>query len=141
MNTTKLCLYREAIKSDTNDQRSTQSNIICVRPGTAQSTSTLRCEPGREVTTKQRGGFLAFSKHRTALLRSSMATSASTGSRGAKTSDQVRSKTAASLALPCPSDVVRACVAGTKYSVGKPKVHVAIVFSELCVVHPVTVTS
>ena len=123
MNASKVCLYSEVIQSIPDDQRSAPRNIYVERAGSCSPhSSSINESLLRSSSVTQRRGYQILSEHREALLRNRMATAASTGSQSVKTTEQTRSKTAQSLALPCPSNVVRVCVAGTKYSVGKLKV-------------------
>ena len=126
MNASKVCLYSEVIRCAPDDQRSTPLNV-CDRADSPHSSS---IDVGLSSScATQRRGYTALSENRTALPRSlSMATATSIGSQSAKITEQARTKTAQSLALPCPSNVVRVCVAGTKYSVGKLKVQLQLMF-------------
>ena len=120
MNASKVCLYSEVIQSIPDDQRSAPRNICVDRAGSGSPhSSSINEGLLKSSSVTQRRGYQALSEHRVALLRNRMATAASAGSQSVKTTEQARSKTAQSLALPCPSNVVRVCVAGTKYSVGK----------------------
>lgn len=150
MNTAVSCLYSEVSNSSTDDQRSPFPNVSDLPPSAIRyPPRSIRCRPAqsrvRAVTrqgdrsTRQKSGFVSVLEHRSALAlsRSKMATSTSR-SATRTTSEPARSKTATrsasgSLAMPCPSNAVRACVAGTKYSVGKPKskafVHTNLLYS------------
>ena len=127
MNASKVCLYSEVIRSIPDDQRSALTNICATdRAGSlhAAHSSSINAKglpaPLRSSCVTRRRGYEAPSaEHRATLLRNRMATAASTGSQSVKIVEQARSKISQSLALPCPSNVVRVCVAGTKYNVGK----------------------
>ena len=122
MNASKVCLYSEVIYSVPDDQRSALTNICAAdRAGSlhAASINAKGLLLRSSCVTRRRGYQAPSAEHRAALLRNRMATAASTGSQSVKIVKQARSKTAQSLALPCPSNVVRVCVAGTKYNVGK----------------------
>ena len=108
MNASKVCLCSKVILSALDDQRSVPLNI-CDGANSQHSYSDTDegAGPSSDSCVTQSNGYLALSEQRAALLRSRMATAAT--------------KDAQLLALPCPSNVVRACVAGTKYSVGKLK--------------------
>ncbi len=127
MNASKVCLYSEVIHSIPDDQRSAPVNICADRTGSLHAhSSSINAEslPLRSSSVRLKRRYRAPSaEHRAALLRNRMATAASIGSQSVKiVVEQARSKTAQSLALPCPSNVVRACLAGTKYNVGKLKI-------------------
>lgn len=133
MNAGKVCLYSEVIQSIPDDQRSAPRNICADSAGSPLAHSSDSIDEGllslRNSCVTQRRGYqpqALSAEHRTraAFLKNRMATATSTGTQSVlkislKNTEQVRSKTAQSLALPCPSNVVRVCVAGTKYSVGK----------------------
>ena len=119
MNANKVCLYSEVIHFSPDDQRSAPPNICVGSAGSGSPHSSSIDEGLRSSCLKQRRGYQVLSEHCTALQRSRMATAASMRSQSVKITEQARSRTAQSLALPCPSNVVRVCVAGTKYSVGK----------------------
>ena len=131
MNTAMSCLYSRVITSSPDDQRSTLPNICDLQSSRSiYSPVSIRCREPHSATngsygTRHKSGSLSVTEHRTALYRtrSRMAATALTTSRSVKTSDSaqvLRSKTQPqSLAMPCPANVVRACVAGTKYSVGE----------------------
>jgi hypothetical protein len=127
MNASKVCLYSEVIHSIPDDQRSAPVNICADRTGSLHAhSSSINAEslPLRSSCVRLKRGYRASSaEHRAALFRNRMATAASIGSQSVKIIvEQARSKTAQSLALPCPSNVVRVCLAGTKYNVGKLKI-------------------
>lgn len=129
MNASKVCLYSEVIRSIPDDQRSALTNICATdRAGSlhAAHSSSINAKGlllRSSCVTRRRGYQAPSAEHRAALLRNRMATAASTGSQSVKIVEQARSKISQSLALPCPSNVVRVCVAGTKYNVGKLTVH------------------
>ena len=122
-------MLAEVIEATRDDQRSAPN--ICALPSRLSNSST-RCDiqgGTGSCASERRSGFPHLFEYRAPLPRR-MATSTS-ASPSAKPTDHVPTKKrqAQSLALPCPSNAVRACVAGTKYSVGEMKIHLQVLLN------------